>query len=168
MDTLQLLAAAIVLLLFVQALALVVAVRILGRTMAQVATSLAELRAEIAATLLQTRATLDRVEKLARSSDQLVTAELTPTIVSARAMIGEVETSARNIREGVDGLQNTVRSVASAGGSSALAFVAQTIFKRGGKLGLLALGLSAAARAFLTPSRRQARATTGRKSHGTR
>ena len=168
MDTLQLLAAAIVLLLFVQALALVVAVRILGRTMGQVATTLAQMREEVAATLLQARATLDRVEKLARSSDQLVTTELTPTLASARLMIGEVESSARNIRVGVDNIQSTVRSVTSGGGSSALAFVAQTVYKRGGKLGLLALGLSAALRALFAPSRRRAQATTGRKTHGTR
>ena len=168
MDTLQLLAAAIVLLLFVQALALVVAVRILGRTMGQVATTLTQMREEVAATLLQTRATLDRVEKLARSSDLLVTAEITPAVASARSMIGEVEASARNIRAGVDGIQSTVRSVTSAGGSSVLAFVARTVYKKGGKLGLLALGLSAAVRALMTPSRRGAQAITGRKSHGNR
>lgn len=166
--TLQLLAAAIVLLLFVQALALVVAVRILGRTMGQVATTLVQMREEVAATLLQARATLDRVEKLARSSDLLVTAELTPALVSARSMIGEVESSARNIRAGVDNIQSTVRSVTSGGGSSVLAFVAQTVYKRGGKIGLLALGLSAALRALFAPSRRRAQATTGRKTHGTR
>jgi len=165
--TIQLLAAAIVLLLFVQALALVVAVRILGRTTGHVATTLAQIREEVAATLLQTRATLDKVEKLARSSDQLVTAELTPTLASARSMLGEVETSARNVRAGVDGIQNAVRSMGSAGGSGALALVAQTVYKRGGKIGLLALGLGAALRALLTPSRRQARATK-EKTHGTR
>jgi uncharacterized protein YoxC len=168
MDTLQLLAAAIVILLFVQGLALVVVARILARTMGQVSTTLVQLREEIAATLLQTRATLDRVEKLARSSDQLVNGEITPMLVSARSMIGEVESSARNIRAGVDGIQKTVRSVTSAGGSGALAFVAKTVYNRGGKIGLLALGLGAALRALWTPSRRQAQATKGRKTHGTR
>jgi hypothetical protein len=166
--TLQLIAAAIVLLLFVQALALVVAVRILGRTSGHLESSLAQMREELAATLLQARATLDKVEKLARSSDHLVTAELTPTLVSARAMIGEVEISARNIRAGVDGIQNAVRTMASASGSGALALVTQTVYKRGGKIGLLALGLGAALRALMTPSRRKAQATTGRKIHGTR
>ncbi len=162
MDTHLLLAAAILLLLVVQALALVVAVRILGRTMGQVVITLTQLRDEVTATLHQTRATLDRVEKLARSSDQMVTSELTPALAAARSMIGEVESSARDIRAGVDGIQNTVRSVTSAGGSSVLSFVAQTLFKKSGKLGMLAIGLGAAMRALTAPSRRQARAKKGR------
>ncbi len=161
LPTIQLLAAAMVVLLFVQGLVLVVAVRILSRLAGQVESTLEKTQQDVAAALHQSRVTLERVERLARAYDGLAEEHVAPTLEATRSLLGEVEQTARSVRSGVDGLQGAVHNVASASGSGVLALLGRTVYKRSGKLGLVVLGLSAALRALTAP-RQKARPTTRR------
>lgn len=163
-----LVAIALMVLILLLGVSLVLAIRILGRLATRIELSLTRMQEESTAALRQAHVTLERVETLAQSSDQLLREQLSPTLEVTRAALTHVETSARGVGETVEGVQRVVRGLVAITGPGAMAVVTQAVYKRGGKLGLIALGLGAGLRAFFGNGRRQARSTSSRSTSSRR
>jgi len=106
---------------------------------------------ELAATLQQTHLALERVERLAQSTDVLVRQELAPTLQAARATLGHVESTTRAISStagAVSRVASTAGAVASPAGLGSLAV--SLLRAPGGKAALAILGVGAGLRALLS------------------
>jgi uncharacterized protein YoxC len=162
------LAIALIVLLGVLTVAIVMAVRILGRLADRLEVALGRLQQDVTATLRQAHDTLERIERVAQSSDQLLREEVAPTLELTRSTIEHVEGSVRGVSESVNGVQRIVRGILAVSGPGAMAVITRRIYKQGGKLGLVAMGLGAGLRALLGDDRRQRRFQSRRYSDGTR
>jgi uncharacterized protein YoxC len=157
-----LLVIALTVLVVVLAVGVVMAVRIVARLSNRIEVTLARMQEETTATLRQAHVTLERVEILAHSSNELLRDQVAPALDMTRTTLVHMEASARGINQSVDRIQRVVRAVAAITGPGAAAVIAQSVYKRGGKLGLVALGLGAGLKAFFGNEGRQDRSPSRR------
>lgn len=144
----------LIILLVVVAAALVLTIRTLKRLADCIEGLLGRTQEEITTTLRKVQATLDRVENLAQSSDQLLREDVTSTLDVARSTLTEVKMATRGVSDTVGGVQRVVKGLVAMSGPGALAVVTQRLIRKGNKLGLLAFGVGTGLRVLFNGSRR--------------
>lgn len=169
-ETVQLiLSALLVVNLLVIGLGLSFALRKVGQLTDQVGDFLKKMQEEVAATLQETHTALERVETLAQSTDKLVREEIGPTLAVTRATLSHVEATTRAINEGAQGVRAIVGRVeAVSNPTNIAALTGQVLKSSGGKIGLLAAGLTAGFRALLSDGHKSNQQSISRRdSNGT-
>src|SRR5438876_75918 len=84
---------------------------VLAGAVAFALTKIGQLSTRMESTLAEVKTTLNRVEKLAASTESLVDHEIVPTLQVTRATIGHLEVTTRTIRSGVEGVAKIVAVV---------------------------------------------------------
>ena len=132
--------------------------RSLSRIMDQAETFLKQTQEELAATLQEAHLTLERVEKLAQSTDGLVRSEITPTMQVTRAALSNVERTTGVIRATAESMGRVAVVVNALTGPAG---IGKALKSSSGKLGLLAVGVRAGLNAFLHNGSPRTRASAG-------
>jgi uncharacterized protein YoxC len=139
------------------AIAMVGAVRVLNRLGARLAEGIDRIEGQITPTLQQARSTLERVEKLAQASNQVIHEDVAATLEAARSTLVQVESASREVGDTVGGVQRVVTGLAAMTAPGAAAVVARRIIGTGNKLSLLAFGVGAGLQAFFSNGMRRTR-----------
>lgn len=139
------------------AIAMVGAVRVLNRLGARLETAIGRIEGQITPALQQARATLEKVEKLAQSSNQVIHEDVAATLEAARSTLVQVESASREVGDTVGGVQRVVKGLVAVTAPGAAAVVAKRLIGTGNKLSLLAFGVGAGLQAFFSNGMRRTR-----------
>jgi hypothetical protein len=128
--------------------AVLAAIRVLNRLVTRIDSSLDRIDAEVTPAFQQARATFEKIEQLARTSDQVLQENLAATLEAARMTLVQVESTSRDVSDTFDGAKRVAKSLAAMTAPGAAAVVTKRILKTGNRLSLLAFGVGAGLQAF--------------------